>query len=134
MKENVGLWIDHKKAVILFAGNGDNGPVVIESEIEEFLRPTEGEITTPSHGARDLCTDDKRQRKFILHLNRYLDKVVVRIRSAQSVLILGPGEAKGQLQRRMQSKLSNKPVIHVETADKMTDRQLAARIKKHFPE
>lgn len=134
MKENVGLWIDHKKAVILFVGNGDEVPLVIESEFEKYARSTGGSPSVTPVGSRDVCPDDKRQRKFILHLNGYLDRVISRIRGASSILVLGPGEAKGQLKRRLQKKLVGRPVIRVETADKMTDRQFAATVRKHFVE
>jgi hypothetical protein len=47
-------------------------------------------------------------------------------------LILGPGEAKGEFNKRIKSKKLRGVTVELETADKMTDRQLAAKVREHF--
>ena len=47
-------------------------------------------------------------------------------------MILGPCEAKGQLHKRLKSKKIRGLLVELETADKMTDRQLAAKVAEHF--
>ena len=47
-------------------------------------------------------------------------------------MILGPCEAKGQLHKRLKSKKIRGLLVELETADKMTDRQLAAKVAQHF--
>ena len=85
-----------------------------------------------SGGASDASAEDQRDRRFTGHLYKYCDKVVASIRGADSVLILGPGEAKGELRARLVGDAPGGRVIAVETVDKMTDRQLAARVRQHF--
>jgi hypothetical protein len=48
------------------------------------------------------------------------------------VLLLGPGEAKGELHKRVVKSKLNARVDAVETADKMTDPQIAAKVRAHF--
>ena len=48
------------------------------------------------------------------------------------MLILGPGEAKGELGKQIQAKKVRGLAVELETADKMTDRQLAAKVSQHF--
>jgi hypothetical protein len=77
--------------------------------------------------------DDSRQRRRTGQLNIYYDAIIERIRGADSILILGPGEAKGELKRRMEQEDSTRRVIiDVEPAERMTDRQISARVRTHF--
>jgi hypothetical protein len=48
-------------------------------------------------------------------------------------LILGPGEAKGELEQRLERKGLSGRVVAIETDDKMTNRQIAARVREQFP-
>jgi hypothetical protein len=47
-------------------------------------------------------------------------------------LIFGPGEAKGELKRRLASMKLADRVTAVETADKMTDPQIVAKVRTYF--
>jgi 50S ribosomal subunit-associated GTPase HflX len=47
---------------------------------------------------------------------------------------MGPGEAKHELEKRMtRSRIKNR-IAQVENADKLTDRQIMARVRKFFRE
>ena len=124
MKKNIGLWIDHRKAVIVnLSGKGEKTKRII-SGMEKHVRF--------SGGAQDAAAEDQRDRKFTGHLHKYYDKVVSSIRDADSILILGPGEAKGELRTRLESEALGSHVVGTETVDKMTDHQIAAKVRKHF--
>jgi hypothetical protein len=48
-------------------------------------------------------------------------------------LIFGPGKAKGELEKEMhRSKSLALKVIPLETTDKMTEKQIAAKVRKFF--
>ena len=66
------------------------------------------------------------------HLDKYYDRVVSFIRDADAILILGPGEAKGELKSRLEGQALGGHIVGVETVDKMTDHQIAATVRKHF--
>ena len=54
------------------------------------------------------------------------------IRDAESILIFGPGEAKGELKKRLErGKLSGR-IVGVETIDEMTDHQIAMKVRQYF--
>ena len=53
------------------------------------------------------------------------------ILGASSLLILGPGEAKGEFNKRIKAKKVRGLTVELETAAKMTDRQLAAKVSEH---
>lgn len=45
--------------------------------------------------------DDTRQNQETEHLNKYYDEVVATIRDTELAFIFGPGEAKGELEKRL---------------------------------
>jgi stalled ribosome rescue protein Dom34 len=122
MKTTVGLWIDHKKAVIVFVAGKDAKIKLINSSIKRHQR--QSGVATPA--------DDVRQRELAGHLNTYYDEVVSCIRKAESILILGPGEAKGELKKRLEKDNLGGRIVGFETSDKMTDPQLVALVRGHF--
>jgi hypothetical protein len=78
--------------------------------------------------------DDSRERKFTGHLNIYYDAVIACIRDAESILIFGPGEAKGELQKRIKKTNLGGRIVDIETVDKMTDRQIESKVRQYFRE
>jgi len=122
MKKTVGLWIDHKRAVIVFVAGKDTDTRLISANIEKHHR--QSGVATPA--------DDVRQRELMGHLNSFYDEVVLCIRDAESILILGPGEAKGELKKRLQKDNLSRRIVGVKTSDKMTDKQIVAVVRGHF--
>jgi len=76
--------------------------------------------------------DDQRDRQFAAHLNRYYDEVISHIRDAESILLFGPGEAKGELEKRLAAKGPSGRIVATETVDKMTTPQIAAKVREYF--
>jgi hypothetical protein len=122
MKKPVGLWIDHKTAVIVFVAGQDTETKLISSNIEKHHR--QSGVATPA--------DDVRQRELTGHLNGFYDEVVACIRDAESILILGPGEAKGELKKRLERDNLSRRIVGVKTSDRMTDKQIVAVVRGHF--
>jgi stalled ribosome rescue protein Dom34 len=76
--------------------------------------------------------EDQLDRQFSDHLTNYYDEVISHIRDAESILIMGPGEAKREFVKRLGSEGLGERIAGVETVDKMTDRQIAAIVREHF--
>lgn len=124
MKTNVGLWIDHRKAtIVMLTGKGEKVKHIASGMKKHVRFSGEAEKAT---------AEDMRDRRFANHLNRFFQEVTTCIHGAESILILGPGEAKGELAKRL--KLDNPAgrIVGIETVDKMTDRQIAARVRMRF--
>jgi hypothetical protein len=47
--------------------------------------------------------------------------------------VFGPGEAKGELEKRLEGEGLTGHILAIEAADKMTDRQIAAKVRRRFP-
>ena len=124
MKVNAGLWIDHKKAVIVIIKENGEETKKIESDSDKHVRFS-GE-------AQKTTEEDISDRKYINQLNKYYDEVIASIQMADDVLIFGPGEAKIELKKRLEDKQIKKHIVNTETVDKLTDNQIAAKVRQHF--
>jgi hypothetical protein len=60
--------------------------------------------------------------------------VIVAVREAESILIFGPGKAKDELRKRLETNDLGGRIVGVETVDKLTDRQIAAKVRRRFEE
>jgi hypothetical protein len=120
----VGVWIDHRKAVIVTLAGQHEDTRQVTSEMEKHVRY--------SGAAQEDSAEDQRDRRFTGHLNKYYDGIVARLRDADAILILGPGEAKTELVERLGDETLRRRVVGIETVDKLTDPQIAARVRQHF--
>ena len=127
MKKQIGLWIDHRKAVIVIITESGEEIKKITSNMEKHVRFTNG------NGSEDGSSEDVRDRQFGNHLNNYYDEVLTVVRDADSIQIFGPGEAKGELEKRLEHAGLKTHILAIETVDKMTDRQISAKVRERFP-
>jgi hypothetical protein len=125
MKNKVGLWIDHRKAVIVSITDAGEVTKEITSHMDKHVRFSGG-------GSEDGSTEDKSDRHFGNHLNSFYDEVIFCLRGAETIQIFGPGEAKGELEARMEKEGLKELIIKIETVDKMTDRQIAAKVRSQI--
>jgi hypothetical protein len=134
MRNKVGLWIDHRKALVVTVTDKGQVSKLIISTIEKQARRSLDSRHTGPYESQQVPADDSRQRAFTGHLNIYYDAIIASIRNAESILIFGPGEAKGELKKRLKRVNLGGRIVGVETVDKMTDRQIVAKVREHFTE
>ena len=134
MSINAGLWIDHRKAVVVVVTEAGEEINQILSKAEKQLRRTGSTPLQGNFESQQIPADDSRQRTFTGQLNNYYDEVIGCIRDAESILIFGPGVAKDELKVRLDENNLGGRVSGIETVDKMTDPQIAAKVRQHFAE
>lgn len=132
MKKETGLWIDHRKAVIVILENGTEVIREIQSNMEKHVRFSSGTHSKDHRDSRGSTAEDMRDRQFKSHLDKYYDDIISHIRDADSILIFGPGEAKVELENLLKHSGFGEYVVGVESVDKMTDRQIAAKVREYF--
>ena len=134
MGRDVGVWIDHRKAMIAsVTDQGEEMGLVISKAERQPRRAGDSPLKGRSEPAREPMSNAK-QRKFTGHLNVYYDAVIAALGDARRILIFGPGEAKGELKKRLARAKTAARVLRVETADKMTERQLSKKVRAFFAE
>lgn len=124
MDHKVGIWIDHKKAVIVFASADHGTAKTVESDVGSHPRYSD-------QGHQEGETKyEARNRE---HLDRYYDDVISQLGQPEALLIFGPGEAKLQLRERVgRAQALPEGAIEIETTDKLTDGQIVAKVKEHY--
>ena len=129
------MWIDHRKAVVVaIVGEGKEIVLTMKSHMEPHVRFAGGSRSKGPHQSLEVTPEDQRDRRFEDHLSAYYDEVISNIREAEAILLFGPGEAKGELKKRLEIKGLGRRIVGVETVDKMTDRQIAAKVRERFLE
>jgi len=81
----------------------------------------------------DGSAEDVRDRRFWNHLGEYYDKVIAYIGEAKAIQIFGPGDAKHELKKRLESEGRLDNIIGIDEAEKLTYRQVAVRVRERFP-
>ncbi len=132
MKKAVGLWIDHRKAVIVAVTDQGDTTSLIVSRVEKQRGRVAGVRSTAPFASRLVPADDRQESSFRQHLATYYDAVVASVRDAEAILIFGPGEAKLELEQRLARGRLGGRIVGIETADKLTDRQIEAKVRLRF--
>jgi hypothetical protein len=133
MATKAGVWIDHKQAVVVLITDAGQEIKKIKSGVGAPARSAGGVRPTNKFTAHDFGAraKDRAERKPVSRAADFYDEVIARLRGAEAILVFGPGTAKSEFIRRINSKKLG-GVVEVETADKMTDREIAAKVSEHF--
>lgn len=131
MKENTGVWIDHREAIIVHLTDSGHEISRVQSDAEKQPRRSSDQ-PSGSFESLQVQSDDKRQRKYSAELARFYDEVASHLDKTTTLLIFGPGEAKMEFQKQLDSSRTAPQHISVETADKMTDAQIVAKVVAFF--
>jgi hypothetical protein len=132
MKTKAGLWIDHKKAIVVKITDRGEEVTMTVSGVERQLRRSGDSPLKGAYESQNVPADDRRQSSLTSHLNSYYDAVIAALGDAESIFVFGPGEAKGELKKRLEKDHRGGRIAAMETVDRMTNRQVAAKVRQHF--
>lgn len=134
MKTKIGLWIDHEKAVIVYVFENKTENMIIYSNINKHLGRINGEQSITPYESQKVIADDIQESIFKNKLLKYYEEVFLAIKNADSFWILGPGEAKGELKKVIEKNHTGKLKLEleIETADKMTDNEIIAKVSQYY--
>src|SRR5882762_2723759 len=126
MATKAGVWIDHKQAVVVLVMGAEKEIKKIAFDIGQPIRAAGGSRSKTPYKPKEFVAEDTLERRLGNDRKNYYDDVIASMRGAKAILVLGPGEAKGEFLKRLQSKKLRGVPVDLETVDKMTDRQIAA--------
>jgi len=127
-----GLWIDHSKAVVVSIAGKKEEIITLESNVNKHFRSQRGKNDSNPNGRDNLTPDDIQERQFTAHLNIFYKRVIASLPKHEAIYIFGPGEPKGELAKMIKQNNFSVDIADVVTAGKMTDRQIAAQVRKYF--
>jgi DeoR/GlpR family transcriptional regulator of sugar metabolism len=120
----LGIWIDRKQAIIVSVMRDRTVLTKLRSSLRSHGR---------YHGTHDSGGERKYEARHEQELAHYLDAVARHVERGDEVLILGPGETKRALARRMgQIKSLTGVTTKSAAADKISDADLVATIRKRY--
>ena len=133
MNREGGVWVDHKRALIVLLDRQAVRTRVIESKVEAHVRFAGGTRSSGSPVAQSVASEKKREEKSARHLDHYYEEIIKAIGAPVVLLILGPGQAKTEFKTKIEkSKQHQKVQIHMEPSEKLTDPQIIAKVRSHF--
>jgi len=134
MRTKVGLWIDHREAIIVAVTDKGEEIGLIVSKVEKHLQRSGNSPLKGRYESQKVPVDYSRQKTLTGHLNIYYHAVIACHRDAEFILIFGLGETKDELKKHLEKNEMGGLIAGVETVDKMTDRQIAAKVPQYFKE
>jgi hypothetical protein len=130
MRREVGLWIDLHKTVIVTVIDEHEETREIHSNVNKHVKPVVMKSKEEKDSLQVIDNDDKKQIEG--HLSGYYDGVVSMLRNADLIWIFGPGEAKTELKKRLDRVDLGGRIVSVEAVNKMTNRQIVAKVRQHY--
>jgi hypothetical protein len=135
MKKKTGIWIDHKKAIIVSLNGEKENIIEIESNIENAVyhdkEGNKGTFSGSHHGNSETKFDERKKNQ----LNDFLKEVIAKIKETDELYVFGPAETKTKLEQKIYSEKSFdiSKLKSVATADSnMSVNQIIAMVKKFY--
>lgn len=130
-----GLWIDHARAHVVEVD--ERGAIAREHELHSNIESRHRSLGSggtgppPAHVGGN--PESRYQQRREQELHRYFERVIAALSELDAVLVIGPGEAKLELQRALQGHPAVAArCVGFEPADKLTAAQIAARVRQAF--
>jgi hypothetical protein len=133
MLTNIGIWIDHKEAVLVFLKNGHTTLERINSNAERNFRQSGGWKSGKNPGVQSIYKEQKAEERRKHQYQKFYRRIIKKINKADTVYIFGPGNAKQELTKEIQKLKGEQPAISaVQSCHKLTDNQLKAKVRSYF--
>jgi len=129
MSNGAGIWLDHRRALVVnFSADGHRIEEFF-SGLRRLLKDVDGSqprslFGTKSKGARGPLPAPAEK----VDLNAFLEVVAIAVRNADSIAVIGPGQAKSDLRKHLAQHRLEDRITSFEPAARMTDAELV----KHF--
>ena len=129
MEKQRGIWIDHKRAMIINP-NKENNVTNIYSEVNG----EKSRITKSKMNGQSINPEKKLEAKRKQALKSYYNNIIDTLEEESSLYIFGPAEAKNELKKEIEVNYKKFNNVTLSTCDNLTDNQLVAKVKVFFKE
>ncbi len=133
MENNIGIWIDGTKAVIVSLSNGSENITTIESDLENRIYHENVGDKGSFMGSQHINNEKRFEARRRHQLNKYIAEVVGYLQDAGSIYIFGPAETKTLLGKSlMENKQLAAKLKKTESCDHLTQNQILAKVKAFY--
>jgi len=129
-KKNIGIWIDHREAILVAIEGAQTTVERIESQAEGHFRPSGGWKAAGTSVAQSVSKEQKADERRKHQYHNFYQMVINKVGKADNIFIFGPGEAKLELAKEIEKiKGQHDRIAAVEASDKLTENQIVAKVK-----
>jgi hypothetical protein len=132
MQKQLGLWIDHRKAVLITLADGTESSREIISGLEKRPRFADNPRAKLPDKKNMAVNEDTRDRQFENQLEKFYMEVFSQIKDSSAIWIIGPGEAKCELEKFIKDHGQGSRLVGIEPSDKLSLKQLASKVRQYF--
>jgi len=130
---NVGVWIDHREAVLVSIKESGLTISRMESKVEPRTHSSGGSKSGGTSVAQSITNEQRMDERYKHQLHAFYQAIVKSICGAEEIYIFGPGAAKNELAGELEKTKGARPDIRaVEPCDKLTEPQIMAKVKTFF--
>lgn len=132
MQDKVGIWVDYKKAVLVYFTA--EGHEVKQVKFKAGKPLAEGRVASRnrSHGRMDWVADDRLQNKAEVDRKGYYKDIIAATDGCPELFVFGPAQAKTELKKQLLARKVPGLVLDVAASDEMTEAQIVATARAHF--
>lgn len=132
MQTTAGIWIDHRRAVVVRISKKAEQVRRITSSVEKQLRRSGRTHPRATYESRGKAAGELREREFRSPPANFYDEVIACLDGATTILIFGSGDAKDGLLQRIEGKAVPGRSVSLATAAKMADAEIIAEVQKQI--
>ncbi|MDF1577453.1 MAG: hypothetical protein P1P81_03305 [Desulfobulbales bacterium] len=133
MTQRVGIWVDHKEAILVSVTDTETTLQRIESHAESNFRPSGGWKASGTNVAQAVSKEQKAEERRRHLFHSFYHGVIEKIGKADFIYLSGPGEAKLELAKEVEKiKGPRGRIAAVEPSDRLTENQIVAKVKSFF--
>lgn len=133
MIQKMGIWIDHKEAILVALQDAQTTIERIESNVEGHFRPSGGWKASGTNVAQSVSKEQTADERRKHQLHNFYQGVIEAAGKIDTLYILGPGEAKLELAKEIKKiKGQHERIAAVEACDSLTENQIVAQVKSFF--
>lgn len=130
--KKVGIWIDHRKAVVIQIIDGVESRGIIKAAVERRIGPSGGWRMKTPWGPQATVDERRREGRYQHQLARFYKDVITRIGHPDQLLVMGPAAAKNEFADLVARSPELRDIpFAIEAADKMSERKIAARVREY---
>lgn len=127
-----GIWIDKEHAVLVKLSDGKEEITRFSLEEHEPASQHYRGISQGTHRPYDYIPEGRVERKKFAERKRMYVSLAEALDGTDSLLLIGPGEAKIEFAKHIALKRIPLTQFNVGVSDKMTEPQFTARVREHF--
>ncbi|HOT29854.1 MAG TPA: hypothetical protein PLU72_16880 [Candidatus Ozemobacteraceae bacterium] len=129
MEKQIGVWVDHRKAVIVTIWEEKETVQIVRSSLETTGHPLG---VASQYGGQDMQADDTLQRHSATYLKKFYADIASYVKNADSIMLMGPGEAKIELRKSLERRMMGDRIVDVMPADKLTEREVVLKVRAYY--